>query len=199
MIGYATAVDWMASLVADMLFLHRFYRDPSPWRNLRRIFNSVRRDYPAAKRLGHVHRRPGSAHRCGGAALDAELFVDVLQVLLHGARADAQDRADLRIALSAATAQAPPSRAVSCRGVQTLINPGEVRAQDVEQRALAVGEVAARAVQHEAHQQAVAHVDRQRDGVVDADAAVVIVVERAAAKCSNGTESLMRCVPRPPW
>ena len=35
----------MASLVADMLFLHRFYRDPSPWRNLRRIFNSVHRDY----------------------------------------------------------------------------------------------------------------------------------------------------------
>ena len=29
-IGYATTVDWMASLVADMLFLHRFYRDPSP-------------------------------------------------------------------------------------------------------------------------------------------------------------------------
>ena len=53
-IGYATRVDWMASLVADMLFLHRFYRDPSPWRNLRRIFNSVQRDYPAARRLGHT-------------------------------------------------------------------------------------------------------------------------------------------------
>ena len=54
MIGYRTSVDWMASLVADMLFLHRFYRDPSPWRNLRRIFNSVSRDYPAARRLGHT-------------------------------------------------------------------------------------------------------------------------------------------------
>jgi len=53
-IGYTTSVDWMASLVADMLFLHRFYRDPSPWRNLRRIFNSVGRDYPAARRLGHT-------------------------------------------------------------------------------------------------------------------------------------------------
>jgi len=53
-IGYATTVDWMASLVADMLFLHRFYRDPSPWRNLRKIFNSVRRDYPAARRLGYT-------------------------------------------------------------------------------------------------------------------------------------------------
>ena len=53
-IGYTTTVDWMASLVCDMLFLHRFYRDPAPWRNLRRIFNSVRRDYPAAKRLGYT-------------------------------------------------------------------------------------------------------------------------------------------------
>lgn len=53
-IGYTTPVDWMASLVADMLFLHRFYRDPSPWRNLRRIFNSVSRDYPLARRLGHT-------------------------------------------------------------------------------------------------------------------------------------------------
>jgi hypothetical protein len=52
-IGYTASVDWMASLVADLLFLHRFYRDPSPWRNLRRIFNSVQRDYPAARRLGH--------------------------------------------------------------------------------------------------------------------------------------------------
>ena len=53
-IGYTTRVDWMASLLADLLFLHRFYRDPSPWRNLRRIFNSVRRDYPRARTLGHV-------------------------------------------------------------------------------------------------------------------------------------------------
>jgi len=53
-IGYSTRVDWMASLVCDMLFLHRFYRDASPWRNLRRIFNSVRHDYPAARRLGHT-------------------------------------------------------------------------------------------------------------------------------------------------
>jgi hypothetical protein len=53
-IGYTRRVDWMASLVADMLFLHRFYNDPSPWRNLRRIFNSVLRDYPAARRLGYA-------------------------------------------------------------------------------------------------------------------------------------------------
>jgi hypothetical protein len=53
-IGYTTTVDWMASLVADMLFLHRFYSDPSPWRNLKRIFASVQRDYPRARRLGHT-------------------------------------------------------------------------------------------------------------------------------------------------
>ena len=53
-IGYTQRVNWMASLVADMLFLHRFYNDPSPWRNLRRIFNSVSRDYPVARRLGHT-------------------------------------------------------------------------------------------------------------------------------------------------
>lgn len=53
-IGYATTVDWMESLVADMLFLHRFYRDPSPWRNLKQIFRSVQRDYPRARRLGHT-------------------------------------------------------------------------------------------------------------------------------------------------
>jgi hypothetical protein len=44
----------MASLVADMLFLQRFYSDPSPWRNLRRIFASVQRDFPRARRLGHT-------------------------------------------------------------------------------------------------------------------------------------------------
>jgi len=53
-IGYATPVGWMASLVCDLLFLHRFYNDPAPWRNLRRIFRSVHRDYPAARRLKHI-------------------------------------------------------------------------------------------------------------------------------------------------
>jgi hypothetical protein len=54
LIGYSTRVDWMASLVADMLFLHRFYRDTSPWRNLKKIFASVQRDYPLARTLGHT-------------------------------------------------------------------------------------------------------------------------------------------------
>ena len=54
LIGYTTPVNWMASLVADMLFLHRFYSDPAPWRNLRRIFASVLRDYPRARSLGYT-------------------------------------------------------------------------------------------------------------------------------------------------
>jgi hypothetical protein len=53
-LGYATPVSWMASLVCDLLFLHRFYSDPAPWKNLRRICNSVHRDYPAARRLKHL-------------------------------------------------------------------------------------------------------------------------------------------------
>lgn len=53
-IGYTTRVNWMDSLVADLLFLHRFYADPSPWKNLRRLFNSVLRDYPLARRLGYT-------------------------------------------------------------------------------------------------------------------------------------------------
>jgi len=53
-VGYSTTVPWMESLVADMLFLQRFYADASPWRNLRRIFASVQRDFPRARRLGHV-------------------------------------------------------------------------------------------------------------------------------------------------
>ena len=53
-IGYATPVGWMASPVCDLLFLHRFYSDPAPWKNLRRIYNSVHRDYPAARRMKHL-------------------------------------------------------------------------------------------------------------------------------------------------
>ena len=57
LIGYTTRVDWMSSLVADMLFLHRFYRDPSPWRNVERIFASVQRDYPLARQIGRASCR----------------------------------------------------------------------------------------------------------------------------------------------
>jgi hypothetical protein len=53
-LGYGTPVGWMASLVCDLLFLHRFYSDPAPWKNLRRILRSVHRDYPVARRMKHM-------------------------------------------------------------------------------------------------------------------------------------------------
>src|SRR5881275_3277483 len=57
-----------------------------------------------------------------------------------------------------------------------------MRAQYVEQRALAVGEVAPRAIEHEADEQPVAYEDRQRHGVIDANLPVVVVIERAFAE-----------------
>jgi hypothetical protein len=53
-IGYTTPVPWMDSLVCDLLFLQRFYADPDPWRNLRRIVGAVHRAYPRAASLGHT-------------------------------------------------------------------------------------------------------------------------------------------------
>src|SRR5215475_12255183 len=52
--GYTTNVDWMQSLVTDMLFLHRFYTDPDPWNNLAAIFASVKADYRPAEALGYT-------------------------------------------------------------------------------------------------------------------------------------------------
>jgi hypothetical protein len=53
-IGYTTNVDWMQSLVTDMLFLQRFYTDPDPWNNLAAIFASVKADYGPAEALGYT-------------------------------------------------------------------------------------------------------------------------------------------------
>jgi hypothetical protein len=53
-VGYTTDIDWMASLVTDLLFLHRFYRDADPWKNLRRIHASVQRDFRPAKAMGYT-------------------------------------------------------------------------------------------------------------------------------------------------
>ena len=51
-IGYTTDVNWMLSLLTDMLFLHRFYRDENPWRNLRKIYQSVLDDFKPAQTIG---------------------------------------------------------------------------------------------------------------------------------------------------
>ena len=53
-IGYTTAVDWMDSLVVDMLFLYRFYSDPTPWDNLKDIFASVKQDFAPAQAMGYT-------------------------------------------------------------------------------------------------------------------------------------------------
>ena len=59
-LGYATEIDWMGSMLADLLFLRRFYADADPWRKLREIHASVLADFAPAKKLGHVlHLRRG--------------------------------------------------------------------------------------------------------------------------------------------
>ena len=51
-LGYTTDVNWMLSLVTDMLFLHRFYCNDDPWKNLRKIFESVLSDFKPAGEIG---------------------------------------------------------------------------------------------------------------------------------------------------
>lgn len=58
--GYSKPVDWVESLVVDLLFLKRFYGNPQPWRNLAKIVASVRRDLPLARRLGWTCVRAGA-------------------------------------------------------------------------------------------------------------------------------------------
>lgn len=52
--GYTTDVDWMESMLTDLLFLRRFYAERNPWKNLRSIHDSVLADFAPARRLGHV-------------------------------------------------------------------------------------------------------------------------------------------------
>ncbi len=57
-VGYATDIDWIESMLTDLLFLRRFYADPDPWRNLRAIHESVLTDFAPAHRLGFtLHTR----------------------------------------------------------------------------------------------------------------------------------------------
>lgn len=74
-LGYATDVDWMESMLTDLLFLRRFYADPAPWANLGRIHASVLEDFAPARRLGFTliearasagaRRSPRAAQRRG--------------------------------------------------------------------------------------------------------------------------------------
>ena len=57
-VGYATDIDWTESMLTDMLFLLRFYRDPQPWAHLQAIHASVLADFAPANRLGfELHLR----------------------------------------------------------------------------------------------------------------------------------------------
>lgn len=51
-LGYTTDVNWMDSMLTDLLFLRRFYADADPWRNLRAIHESVLADFAPARALG---------------------------------------------------------------------------------------------------------------------------------------------------
>ena len=53
-VGYTSDVNWMDSMLTDLLFLRRFYADPAPWHNLRRIHASVLADFAPARALGYV-------------------------------------------------------------------------------------------------------------------------------------------------
>jgi len=53
-VGYTTDINWMDSMLTDLLFLRRFYADPDPWRNLRQIHDSVVKDFAPARAQGHV-------------------------------------------------------------------------------------------------------------------------------------------------
>ena len=52
-IGYATDVDWVESMVTDLLFFRRFFSDTDPWSNLKALHASVRADFVPARKLGY--------------------------------------------------------------------------------------------------------------------------------------------------
>lgn len=51
-VGYAADIDWMDSMLTDLLFLRRFYAHADPWANLEAIGESVLADFAPARRLG---------------------------------------------------------------------------------------------------------------------------------------------------
>jgi hypothetical protein len=53
LLGYTKDVDWMNSLIVDMLFLQRFYTDNDPWNNLETIYNSILKDFSPAEEMGY--------------------------------------------------------------------------------------------------------------------------------------------------
>ena len=58
-LGYSTDIDWIDSMMTDLLFLRRFFNDADPWKNIRKIHRSVLADFAPARRLGYeLHTHP---------------------------------------------------------------------------------------------------------------------------------------------
>lgn len=53
-IGYTTNMDWINSLMIDLMFLYRFYTHGDPWNNLADIFASIEDDFAPARRMGYT-------------------------------------------------------------------------------------------------------------------------------------------------
>ena len=64
-IGYTTEVDWMESMMTDLLFFRRFFRHPDPWNHLRAIHESVLADFAPARRLGYELHMPETPNDAG--------------------------------------------------------------------------------------------------------------------------------------
>src|SRR5664279_1270877 len=155
--------------------------------------------HPPRGDAGSAALRPEAAHDCGRACLHSQLFVDALQVLLDGAMAAAEDGADVAVGLAGgqpavhlALLGGEHVRHRTClarRGdlvrAQAAIKTRQDRPDAIEQLAFAVGEIAALAIEDKADEHALVDEDRQGNDVIDADAAVVLVVERAVAKAAE--------------
>jgi hypothetical protein len=53
-IGYKKDVNWMDSMVVDILFLYRFYTSLHTWQKLAETFESVQRDFKPARKMGYT-------------------------------------------------------------------------------------------------------------------------------------------------
>jgi hypothetical protein len=60
-IGYKTQIDWMPSMLIDLLFFERFYSSPDPWKALRKIHGSIKRDFQPARDYGFTLVLPDGA------------------------------------------------------------------------------------------------------------------------------------------
>lgn len=52
-IGYDRDVEWMQSMIIDMLFIQKFFNNPDPWSNLEKIFREICTEYSPANQFGY--------------------------------------------------------------------------------------------------------------------------------------------------